>query len=68
MRYALVLIGLAMMAVSGVSAQTYDVAWNTLDGGGGLSTGGNFELVCTIGQPDAGPAILKFCCASVKYL
>ncbi len=56
MKYALILIGLAVMAVSGVSAQTYDVKWNTLDGGGGSCTGGSFELVCTIGQPDAGSA------------
>ncbi len=28
--------------------------WNTIDGGGGFSSGGDFELEGTIGQPDAG--------------
>jgi hypothetical protein len=33
-----------------------DLSWNTIDGGGGVSSGGGFELVGTIGQPDAGAA------------
>ena len=34
---------------------TYDLTWHTIDGGGVMrSTGGNFELSGTIGQPDAG--------------
>jgi hypothetical protein len=32
----------------------YDLTWNTLDGGGGIATGGNYILVGTIGQADAG--------------
>lgn len=33
----------------------YDLSWFTIDGGGAMrSTGGNFELSGTIGQPDAG--------------
>ena len=32
----------------------YEISWNTIDGGGGRSTGGDFALVGTIGQPDAG--------------
>lgn len=31
-----------------------DLSWHTMDGGGGTSTGGEFELSGTIGQPDAG--------------
>ena len=31
----------------------YDLSWNTVDGGGGISTGGTFELSGTVGQPDA---------------
>ena len=31
----------------------YDLSWYTIDGGGGLSSGGSYELVGTIGQPDA---------------
>ena len=34
---------------------TYDLTWHTIDGGGVMrSTGGDFELSGTIGQPDAG--------------
>ena len=37
-------------------AQTFDLGWHTIDGGGGMfSTGGGFELGGTIGQPDANP-------------
>ena len=31
----------------------YSIDWYTIDGGGRTSTGGDFELVGTIGQPDA---------------
>ncbi len=34
---------------------SFDLSWNTIDGGGGTSTGGGFELAGTIGQHDAGP-------------
>lgn len=34
----------------------YDLTWSTIDGGGGTSTGGGFELSGTIGQPDASAA------------
>jgi len=48
-----------LLAVSFAPAQSggpYDLSWNTLDGGGGTSTGGGFELSGTAGQPDAGPS------------
>jgi len=32
----------------------YELSWKTIDGGGGISSGGSYELVGTIGQPDAG--------------
>ena len=35
-------------------AQSYSIAWSTIDGGGGTSTGGVFTVSGTIGQPDAG--------------
>lgn len=35
----------------------FEINWHTLDGGGGTSTGGSFELSGTIGQADAGAAI-----------
>lgn len=49
----IVLLGL----VAGTPAlgQDFAVDWFTVDGGGGMfSTGGNFSLGGTIGQPDAG--------------
>ena len=35
-------------------AQTFDMSWYTIDGGGGSSSGGVFVVNGTIGQPDAG--------------
>jgi hypothetical protein len=32
----------------------YAIDWYTIDGGGGTSSGGNYTLSGTIGQPDAG--------------
>jgi hypothetical protein len=34
--------------------QNYDLTWWTIDNGGGTSTGGNYILSGTLGQPDAG--------------
>jgi len=36
-------------------AQSYSIAWSTIDGGGGASTNGQFSLTGTVGQPDSGP-------------
>jgi len=33
---------------------TIELTWSTNDGGGGISTGGGFELTCTLGQHDSG--------------
>ena len=35
------------------NAQSYTIDWSTIDGGGGTSTGGVYEVSGTIGQPDA---------------
>ncbi len=35
-------------------AQSYAIDWFTIDGGGGVSTGGVYTVSGTIGQPDAG--------------
>ena len=37
-----------------VTAQTYDLSWHTIAGGGGTSTGGAYTVSGTIGQADAG--------------
>ncbi len=49
------LISIALLAVGAVYAQGsgYDLRWWTIDGGGGMSSGGNYVLTGTAGQPDA---------------
>ena len=41
-------------AILTAGAQSFSIDWFTIDGGGGTSSGGNFTLSGTIGQPDAG--------------
>jgi hypothetical protein len=36
------------------SLADYRIVWHTIDGGGGTSSGGAYQLTGTIGQPDAG--------------
>ena len=46
----------ALMAPAApAAAQSFDLAWHTIDGGGGVSSGGGFTLHGAIGQADAGP-------------
>lgn len=40
-------------ATKAVAATGYEINWWTIDGGGGESTGGDYTLKGTIGQPDA---------------
>jgi hypothetical protein len=48
----LLLVAVPALAQSGGG---YDLSWSTVDGGGGtFSTGGDYSLGGTIGQPDAG--------------
>lgn len=54
-----IMCAMLTLCITAVLAQefgpgSFDVSWNTVDGGGGTSTGGVFELTGTIGQPDAG--------------
>ena len=65
MKHRIFFIGLAILVLaialassqtttSAQSGGTYDLTWNTIDGGGGMfSTGGNYSLGGTIWQPDA---------------
>ena len=58
-----IVIATAMMVVTAALAQefgpgTFDLSWNTVDGGGGTSNGGTFELSGTIGQLDAGVVLI----------
>lgn len=45
----LVVLGLIVSSSWG----QYEISWYTIDGGGGASSGGDFSLTGTIGQPDA---------------
>jgi hypothetical protein len=44
---------LVMGLIVSSSWAQYELSWYTIDGGGGRSSGGPYELVGTIGQPDA---------------
>lgn len=46
---AMVVLGL----IASSSLGQYELDWYTIDGGGGRSSGGPYELLGTIGQPDA---------------
>src|SRR5437667_8561580 len=37
--------------------QNYSIDWFTIDGGGGTSTGGVYQVSGTVGQPDARPTM-----------
>ena len=55
---ATTLFAICMVVIAPTFGQTgadYDLSWTTIDGGGVMfSTGGDFGLFGTIGQPDAG--------------
>ncbi len=51
-RLAISTILLVALAESSANGQ-YELSWYTIDGGGGRSSGGDFTLTGTIGQPDA---------------
>ena len=52
--WVLALATSAILSIASAGPPEFDLSWHTLDGGGGLSTGGGFALLGTIGQPDAG--------------
>lgn len=50
-----VFIGLLLLtSVVLAGADSFNLAWWTVDGGGGTSSGGDYTLSGTIGQADAG--------------
>ena len=56
----LVLAVIGLVGLHSAHAQiggSYDLAWNTVDGGGDTSTGSGYTLAGTIGQSDAGAAM-----------
>jgi len=44
----------ALICPAALQAQNYNIDWYKVAGGGGTSTGGQYTLAGTIGQPDAG--------------
>ena len=48
---------LALFLTTAASAQSYSINWSKIAGGGGTSSGGQYTLSGTIGQPDASPAM-----------
>ena len=44
---------LFVILIASIASGQYELSWYTIDGGGGQSSGGNFTLTGTIGQPDA---------------
>jgi hypothetical protein len=51
---SIVLAALVVSIAVAQSGNSYDLSWNTIDGGGGSSSSGGYTLDGTIGQPDAG--------------
>ena len=47
------IIVLLVLILTLPSLADYEISWSTIDGGGGRSSGGEYELLSTIGQPDA---------------
>ena len=49
------LAGSITVAFTPVGPSDFSMDWRTIDGGGGVSSGGDLSLAGTIAQPDAGP-------------
>ncbi len=47
------IIVLLVLILSLPAPADYELSWSTIDGGGGVSSGGQYVLTGTIGQPDA---------------
>ena len=45
---------LLLLAASALNPASYQIEWWTVDGGGGVSSGGSYSLSATIGQAEAG--------------
>lgn len=60
LKYELMMVALTVFAATILIADTYEISWHTIDGGGasepGASLGGVYALAGAIGQPDAGPS------------
>ena len=55
-----IVFSMLLLALSLGYAQSggdYDLSWYTIDGGGGVSSGGGYTVRGTVGQPDAGTMV-----------
>lgn len=53
-------LGMLLISASSARAQSgggYDLTWSTIDSGAGTLSGGDYNLVGSIGQPDAGQVL-----------
>lgn len=51
--------GLALISALPLAAQSggvFELTWSSIDGGGGVATGGSFRVLASVAQPDATPA------------
>ena len=53
-RFSFIVLIFASFAGARLSGQQFNIAWHSIDGGGGTSASGVYRLSATIGQPDAG--------------
>jgi len=51
---ALLALWLSFVVPTAAQNPTYTLSWWTVDGGGGVSSGGGYILAGSMGQPDAG--------------
>ncbi len=59
-RFVLAVLVAVALGIGVALAQTgggYDLTWSTIDGGGGASAAGSYQLAGTLGQPDAGTSL-----------
>lgn len=59
--FSLLLVVAGSLAVLPVFAQPFSISSHVIGGGGGVSSGGGFQVVGTIGQPDAAPRLASGC-------
>lgn len=50
----LLVLAVALFTTASGWAQSFSLDWYSMDGGGGVSTGGAYSVRGTVGQPDAG--------------
>jgi hypothetical protein len=55
-KWTLLILALTWLT-PGLRAQSYNISWYKVAGGGGTSSGGTYSVSGTIGQPDAGPTL-----------